>query len=123
MNTNMTVVSRETLATHKTVADAQLKDPTAKLERQAVNQRVSLVIDLLREAAFDAEKHSLHWTDRLSDLGVTSLRLIGLAVALEEQFELSAQALSSLHAQCTVGRLVQICLRTATAVNDPCTVV
>lgn len=85
--------------------------------------RTRSVIALVREALACADQgRRLRWTDQLADLGLTSLRLIGLAIALEEQFGLDARALASVRAHCTIGALAQICLRTETAFNDPYTI-
>ena len=46
---------------------------------------------------------------KLSDLGVTSLRFVGLAVALEELLELSGDILQLLDSNMTVDSLIALC--------------
>lgn len=90
---------------------------------RSMDSRTRLVIGMVREALACADQaRRLRWTDRLADVGLTSLRLIGLAIALEEQFGLDGPALASVRSHSTIGALVQLCLRTETALNDPYTI-
>lgn len=78
----------------------------------------SNVLHLIRQSLPALERaRPLASDDSLSDLGVGSLSLLTLILDLEEQFNVSAGALSRLTSRSTVGTLVQLCLESEPARN------
>ncbi len=107
-----TLISCESTGSLRFETHAQSSKLDEAPSSRSFHQRASFVIATIREALACSDRgRRLRWNDQLADLGLTSLRLIGLAIALEEQFELDAPALASIRSHCTVGALVRICLR------------
>ncbi|HEY5961394.1 MAG TPA: hypothetical protein VIV60_32775 [Polyangiaceae bacterium] len=76
-------------------------------EMEGVRRRV---LDLIRQTApANVRNKNLRGTERLVDLGLGSLRLVGFFVALEEAFQLSEAILAELSGDLTIDDLVAIC--------------
>jgi hypothetical protein len=67
---------------------------------------LAMVVDYI---PIHAQNRAVCGSDRLRDLGVTSLRLIGLIMALENRFGLSDVALATFTNETTVDAVVGLC--------------
>jgi acyl carrier protein len=76
------------------------------------------ILELIRSALpSDVGNQPLSGEERLSDLGLTSLRFISLVILLEDEFSLDERFLEQLNAGMTIDSLVMIC-ETSVGPND-----
>jgi hypothetical protein len=80
-------------------------------KKAKMNPRTRILETIRQCTPRNAAPNPLTGQERLLDLGFSSLRLIGLIVALEDSFNLTAEVLMSLRADMSVDGLVSACCK------------
>lgn len=96
---------------------------TSPVDDECPNSSTASVLQVIRQALPASDRGCrLRWNHRLSDLGISSLRLLALIMDLEERFALSLEALARLSTHSTLGSVVQACLHAEALCEDAVTI-